>query len=245
MDSLQFCRRVISSAASPSESVLVVCGGSNDAATLRDLGFSRVTVTNLDPHGHANFDAYPVERQDAERLTYADGAYDWAMVRAGLHHCASPHGALVEMLRVARKGVIVIEARDCLLIRLAVALGLTDDYERDAVRLGGGMGGLRGGPVPNYVYRWTEREVRKTVESACPATVNRISYHYNTQMPHNRLSHGPAWKRAAVAMATLPLAVLTTLAPSQCNEFAFVVRRGAAKSWATHVAQPLNQPASR
>ncbi len=55
------------------------------------------------------------------------------MVHAGLHHCGSPHRALLEMYRVARKAAVVFEARDSLMMRSAVALGFTNDFELEAV----------------------------------------------------------------------------------------------------------------
>jgi ubiquinone/menaquinone biosynthesis C-methylase UbiE len=61
---------------------------------------------------------------DAERLTYGDGSFDVVIAHAGLHHCHSPHRALLEMYRVARKAAIAFESRDSRLIRTAVRLGL-------------------------------------------------------------------------------------------------------------------------
>jgi hypothetical protein len=52
----------------------------------------------------------------------------------------SPHRALLEMYRVARKCVIAFESRDSLLIRTAVRFGLMLDYELNAIA--GGRGGL-------------------------------------------------------------------------------------------------------
>jgi ubiquinone/menaquinone biosynthesis C-methylase UbiE len=44
--------------------------------------------------------------QDAEQLSFEDEAFDYVFVHAGLHHCASPHRALLEMYRVARRGIM-------------------------------------------------------------------------------------------------------------------------------------------
>ena len=47
---------------------------------------------------------YRWELADAEALPYEDDAFDWAVISAGLHHCRSPHAALLELYRVARRG---------------------------------------------------------------------------------------------------------------------------------------------
>ena len=55
-------------------------------------------------------------------------------------------------------------------MRVAQRLGVVDEYELTAVADNGlPAGGVRNSPVPNYVYRWTEREVEKTIASAASA----------------------------------------------------------------------------
>jgi ubiquinone/menaquinone biosynthesis C-methylase UbiE len=130
--------------------VLVVCGGSADAELLSELGFGRVLITNIDPSYDEEIDAYPCVRADAENLAFRDGEFDLVIVHAGLHHCASPHRALLEMYRVAKKAAIVLEARESLLMRLAVRLGFTNDFELESVTSHGlESGGMRNGPIPN------------------------------------------------------------------------------------------------
>ena len=94
-------------AISKSHSVLIVCGGPLDERVMTQVGFKDFTVTNLDA-GIAN------HRQDAENLTYENNSFDVAIVHAGLHHCHSPHRALLEMYRVARKCAVAFESRDSL-----------------------------------------------------------------------------------------------------------------------------------
>jgi SAM-dependent methyltransferase len=215
------------------DTVLVVCGGSYDASVLRQFGFSRVTITNLDQRYDGRCEPYTWTRQDAENLTFEDGAFDWAIVHAGLHHCGSPHRALLEMCRVARKGAIVIEARDSALIRLAARFGLTVDYEIDAVIDNGlTQGGVRNSAVPNFVYRWTEREVRKTIEAAYPHRFNRLRFFYDIRLPAERLARGSAPKRALATALGILASGLQRLFPRQCNQFGFVVMHTQAyKPW--------------
>lgn len=130
--------------------ILIVGGGEYDRRTFADLGFENVLITNLAPHaGQGEYAPYPWQREDAEALGFPDNHFDWAVEHAALHHLGSPHRGLLEMLRVARKGVIAFEARDSALMRLAVRLGLTSDYELEPAFLSGGKGfGFRDTPIP-------------------------------------------------------------------------------------------------
>src|SRR5271154_6171040 len=98
---------ITSRSISTSDSVIVVCGGTYDAQILQQLGFTNVTLTNVDDT--YNCEPFAWKHEDAENLSFADSSFDWAFVHAGLHHCASPHRGFLEMCRVARKGVLVIE----------------------------------------------------------------------------------------------------------------------------------------
>jgi len=188
--------------ASIDDRIVVVCGGPVDRDTLVDSGFTNVVITNLD-----------------ERMVG-----DWGLVHAGLHHCASPHRALGELLRVGRRGAIAFEARDSLLVRAGVRLGLVEEYEVTAVAANGGdFGGVRNGPVPNHVYRWTEREVCKTVRSLLPAHEHDIQFLYGVRVPTERLGEG--WRGALGRTAAKAAPVVEKVTPRQGNEFAFVVRK--------------------
>ncbi|MDO8389793.1 MAG: methyltransferase domain-containing protein [Actinomycetota bacterium] len=202
---------------------LVVAGGDTDRRTLLHVGFTDVVVSNLDDRDSApDMSPYAWMHLDAEDLDLPDGSFSQAVVHAGLHHCRSPHRALLEMHRVARDSIVVFEARDNRLMRLARQLGFTGDYELDAVVVQGGThGGMRNGPVPNYVYRWTEREFTKVLASYDPSGVVAARYFYGLRLPLERLRlAGSRGKLLLVGLATLPLRVLVRVAPRQGNEFA-------------------------
>ena len=116
---LNVLRRLLDAGAiSTTDSVLVVCGGPLDEAVTAKVGFQNVIVTNLDNEMSNTF-------QDAENLTYENGSFDVVIVHAGLHHCNSPCiASFPEMYRVARKCVVVFEAREDAM-RIAVRAGLT------------------------------------------------------------------------------------------------------------------------
>ncbi len=202
--------------------VLVAAGGDVDRAALTAAGFTDVTITNVSP-GPGE------ELQDMESLTYADDSFDLAVVSAGLHHCASPHRALLELYRVARRGVLALEARDSALMRAAQRLGVVDEYELTAVADNGfASGGLRNSAVPNYVYRWTEREVEKTIASAHPERIHSFHWFRELELPVSvlELSGKARWRVAAA-----PLRLVTRVFPKQANLFAFAVFRGELQPW--------------
>jgi SAM-dependent methyltransferase len=214
--------------------VLVICGGPYDAGVLSELGFKAVVITNLDGSYDAEIKAYPCAREDAENLTYADDEFDLAIVHAGLHHCPSPHRALLEMYRVAKKAAIVFEARDSLLMRLATWLRFTNDFELEAVS-GHGLesGGLRNGPIPNLNYRWLEREVIKVIRAADPAHVEKIKFFYGLRLPTLRFDNVNAPFRRLMLKAMAPaVEALIGLFPKQGNEFGFAIfKTGQLRDW--------------
>lgn len=215
------------------DSILVICGGATDIAALRGLGFTNVTISSLDERNVEKIRPYTWTCQDAERLSFPDRSFDWTMVHAGLHHCMSPHKALIEMYRVARKGSVVIEARDSALIRVAAAWGFTVHYELEAVVMNNWtQGGVQNGPIPNFIYRWTEREVRKTIESAYPQKVHDIRYFYAMRDPFQRLAMSGFAKRTLAVGLWVAARVMHFLFPKQCNSFCFVIRdTGKLKPW--------------
>ena len=99
---------------------------------------------------------------------------------------------------------------------------LVEEYEVTAVAANEGRwGGVRNGPVPNHVYRWTEREVRKTVRSLLPGDQHDIRFAYGL-----RAAGRPAGPEPAGAAGARPLApVVERVAPRQGNEFAFVISK--------------------
>ncbi len=216
---------IANGAASISDRVLVVCGGPLDKEVMTIVGFNDVTITNLD-------DGMSNTRQDAENLTYEDKSFDLVVVHAGLHHCRSPHRALLEMYRVARKCVVAFEARNSFTMRLAIRLGLTTEYELEAVSADFKTGGMSNGPVPNFIYRWTEREVRDTIASYDPAYAHKIDFFYDLRIPIQRFTQTGRTLLRLLGILVIPLSrMFARLAPKQGNEFAFAISRKSLQPW--------------
>lgn len=207
-------------------SVLVVCGGETDKEIFQQLGFSDVTISNLDSRMTGKeFEPYKWSYQDAERLTFPDNSFDLVVVCAGLHHCYSPHRALLECYRVAKQCAVALEARDGFLSRIAVRLGVVDEYEVTAV-VGNKLqfGGVANTPVPNYIYRWTEREVTKTIASCAPYTPPRVLWFHEFAPPFAVLRQRKTLKGLFILWIAYPvLWLITRVFKSQCNLLGFAV----------------------
>lgn len=204
-------------------SILVVAAGDRDKEALQ--AFSNVVFSNLDGTSETSV-------EDAESLSFGDASFDYAVIHEALHHCRSPHRALLEMYRVARLGVLAIEARDSALMRLLERFGLTDTYEHRGVYFNGGtFGGVRNSALPNFIYRWTEREVEKTVNTFAPQTRNTFRYFYGHSSPALLLFPGGQLKRAVLRLAYQAYRLFAWIFPRQQNLLGFLITKGTMHPW--------------
>jgi ubiquinone/menaquinone biosynthesis C-methylase UbiE len=208
-------------------SVLVVAGGTADRDAFRELDFGQVTISNVDEQVAAEELApYEWSFQDAEALTYADGSFDLTVVSAGLHHCRSPHRALLELYRVARVAALALESRDSALMRVAIKLGAVDEFELAAVAAHGlRSGGVANTSTPNYVYRWSEREVEKTVASFAPHARHRIRFFREFELPEVLVEIDRGARASVLRVARPVVTMITRMLPRQANLFAFLIEK--------------------
>jgi SAM-dependent methyltransferase len=166
-----------SGAIKPGDSVFVQFGGRFDEQVCQSVGLTNFTIANITAEALSVGETAPAQ-MDAHRVPYPDASFDHVICHAGLHHCSRPHEALHEMYRMARKTVMFVENQDSLLMRLATRAGLVSWHELRAV-IGEGYltGGVDGTAVPNFIYRWTRRELRKTVATYDPAYDVPIEFH--------------------------------------------------------------------
>jgi ubiquinone/menaquinone biosynthesis C-methylase UbiE len=211
---------------------ILVCGGCTlDRKVFLDLGYKNVIISNLDERMEkeiARFAPFKWERQNAEQLSYENNSFDYVITHASIHHSFLPHKFLTEMFRVAGKGIIAIEARDSLLMRLLEKLNIPQTYEHSAVYYNDGkFGGVNNTDIPNYIYRWTEREIQKTICSFYPYTKNKFFFRYgyafeglNELETQNKLLF-------FVLKIILPFySIFAKIFPKQQNLFAFIVKKG-------------------
>ena len=216
----------------PTDSVLVQFAGSYDESVCANLAIPNCTFANIAPQTHST-GVTAATRFDAHAMPQADESFDHVIAHAGLHHCSRPHQALHEMYRLARKSVIFVENQDSQLMRLATLLKVVNWYELPAVVDGAYVsGGVDGTGVPNHIYRWTRRDLQKTVASFDPAFHTPIEILTEWNMAIGRVSSAAlrqrlrltSDERAAKVLGCINSA-LNAVARSQGNIFAAVIRK--------------------
>lgn len=214
---------------SKEDSVLVTAGGTRDKETWEACGFHKVTISNLDDRMVGNeFSPFGWSFLDAENIAMEDNSVDFVCIHNGLHHCRCPQAAVLEMLRVARKGILIFEPYDNLVTRIGMRFGVGQKYETAAVFYSNfSHGGFRNGPVANYVYRFTRWELEKTVATAYPEGPVQLEFMHALRIPWEQLRGRSNKLPYFIACAMRPLlTVINYLLPAQGNCFAaFITKR--------------------
>ncbi len=154
--------------------VLIVGGSFEDVAVLRSAGFKQMTLSNIQqvsPEEIPAFDDVKIDAvcEDVEDFRLADESYDLVIAHEVLHHCRSPHRALLEMLRVSRRRVIILEPNLSWVMKALISGRFSFPYELPAViDHNYASGGVRNSGIPNYIYRWNRDQVYQTVSSFMP-----------------------------------------------------------------------------
>jgi len=133
-------------------SVLIVCGGvGGEGIFFLRKGFKDITVSDISENSLKICNLFEPSINtvmlNGESLDIADNSYDLVIVQDGLHHLPKPVSGFTEMLRVARKGVVVIEPYNGLVGKL---IGTEWEKHGDAV---------------NYVFRWDKNMINQVVKS--------------------------------------------------------------------------------
>jgi ubiquinone/menaquinone biosynthesis C-methylase UbiE len=170
---------------SKTDTILICGAGFCDTSVFDSLGFVNVTISNLDTRTKpGDYLPYKWSFQNAESLSFNDNSFDYVVIHAAIHHASSPHKVLTEMYRVAKKGVLAFESRDSLLMRYIEKFNITQIYEHAAVYYNDcNYGGMNNTEIPNFVYRWTEREIEKTIQAYAPYCEHNYIYRYSMTFP--------------------------------------------------------------
>ena len=212
---------------------ILVCGSAqSEREILRDLGYKNVTFTGMDMRDKVNLGIVS-KFENVEDLSYGSDAFDYAIIKDVIHHTSLPHKAITELFRVSRKGFLVFEGRDSFLIRAASKIGLTEQFEVAGNFNGHGVNGT---DIPNFIFRWTEREVEKTLKSYAPQFNHFVSYRYYSNYPNG---HGfrPLGK-LLIKILRPAYSLLISALPKQQNIMAFFVLKPKSpdnlKPWLSH-----------
>ena len=154
--------------------ILVLGAGKLDQKVFFELNYDNVTFTNIENSKEKDLNYF----NNIHDIKLKDNSYDYCVAHACIHHSSKPHLAVLELYRVCSEGSLIIEANDSLLSRLACKLGVSEEYELSAIQKNIISGGVDNTNVPNYVYRWTEREVIKLMKSFRPDLKHNILFEY-------------------------------------------------------------------
>jgi len=100
--------------------------------------------------------------ENAEKLSFANNTFDYVLCKESYHHFPRPYMAVYEMLRVARKGIVIVEPQDPITkmpLLLFVANILSAFGDRFVNKIWKNR--FSHEPVGNFVYKVSEREVEK------------------------------------------------------------------------------------
>jgi ubiquinone/menaquinone biosynthesis C-methylase UbiE len=93
-------------------------------------------------------------KEDAEKLSFKDSSFDFSVIKESLHHLPRPYLCIYEMLRVSRKGIMLVEPNGDRSYQIG-----NEQYE---------SGG-------NYKYQFTLKEL---VQCAASLGYNNVAYGY-------------------------------------------------------------------
>lgn len=190
------------------ETVLLAgCGSGVDLHYLRKRHNARWFVADLSPNAVAlTRQAFPDalgSAADLRRLPFADGSFDYVFVASSLHHLAEPLMGLYELLRVARRGVLVIEPNDSWLTRLATTCGVATEIEE----------------AGNYVYRFARRDIEKVARALFARYDCRRFF----------ACHTVAGSKAFFVLLKLVNGAMNVVAPALGNTIVFVLEKPGAE----------------
>jgi SAM-dependent methyltransferase len=165
--------------------------------------------------------------ENLEVLSFADNSFDYVIIHDSLHHTSSPHRALNEMYRVGKKGILAIESRDSFVMRCFEKYGFTQVYEHGAVYYNDcKYGGVNNTEIPNFIYRWTEREIEKTIHAYAPHSSHTFVYRYGTAFPYDLEKENNGDIKSLFLKIMRPLYWLfVKVFPRQQNSFAFYISK--------------------
>lgn len=124
--------------------------------TASDLNIDFLTVA----HEEGIVDDFRSE--NAEKLSFVDESYDFVLCKESYHHFPRPYSALYEMIRVAKKGIVIIEPQDPI-SKMPLLLFVVNSLNALKSNLGSSIWKNRFSyePVGNFVYKVSEREFEK------------------------------------------------------------------------------------
>ena len=201
------------------KSILVLGASSDEASLFYKLQFKRVALSNIDLAQLKGAEKYKFKKIKIDfrnLFKIKNNSYDYVVVHASIHHTSRPHNILLEMYRIAKHGILIVESNDSFIMRLSVKLNFSEDFEKSALNENTYVGGVDGTNIPNYVYRWTEREIKKLFYSYQPDKKINIVYNYQNNIFNENLSNNLI-KKIIITFSYIFLKIIFFLFPKQQN----------------------------
>ena len=108
--------------------------------------------------------------ENAEMLSFSDDSFDYVFCKEAYHHFPRPYAALYEMIRVSKKGIVIIEPQDPI-SKMPFLLFMTNllKYIHPSLANKFWKNRFSYESVGNYVYKVSEREFEKFAAALnCP-----------------------------------------------------------------------------
>lgn len=210
--------------------ILIVGAGIDDFKLFKENNFTNFTSSNF---GGKEIDGKNFKQIDINNINELDESYDYVVAHACIHHCSKPHNGILEMYRVSKKGILVIESKDSLLMKIMTKLKLAEEYEVSAINdpdSFGDKGGVDNSNIPNFVYRWTEVEIKKLINSYDPRYKYKIDFEYEFEFS-NLLEKIKSKILQKILKVLFPIIVLflKIVIKKQANLFAFFINKQKSK----------------
>ncbi|MCE2870848.1 MAG: class I SAM-dependent methyltransferase [Oxalobacteraceae bacterium] len=150
-------------------------GSGHDTWILRNEGFTDILTTDIGDgtlkqsyeEGHIT----KYQKANAESLEFQDNQFDFVLCKEALHHMRRPYQAIYEMIRVAKKAVVIIEPQDLYIDTPTMSGPARHTWER----------------VGNYVFGFSKREFQKialglnlpgvALKNICDAYIQGCEFH--------------------------------------------------------------------
>ena len=204
--------------------ILIVGAGKDDFDLFDKNNFSNFVCSNYLGIG---FNGKTFKKIDINNINEPDQSYDYVVAHACIHHCSKPHSGILEMYRVSKKGILVIESKDSFLMDLMIKFKFAEKYELSAINTEdefGDFGGVDNTKIPNYVYRWTEKEIRKLINSYDPKYNHIIKFNYKFEFENIlRKVNNMHLKKILNLFLILFIKIFSFIFKKQSNLFSFFI----------------------
>ena len=180
MDRWNFYKKNLQKYIKKNKSILIIGGSEREYNLFSELNFTNFTISNYNPIKEKH--KYDVIHVDATNIDFPNESFDYVVTHASIHHMNKPHAAILEMYRISKIGTLIIEGNDSFIMRLSGKFNFSEDFEVSSIDKKNNRGGVNESGIPNYVYRWNEREIYKTLTSFDPETMHKILFNYQNDL---------------------------------------------------------------